>query len=569
MTASTLSITGCQRPRIMSVPYACSRAAGDEAADLAEKAGLHLDDWQRWGLQQTMGTLEDGRWAAFEVGIEVSRQNGKNAILEARQLSGLFLLGESLLIHTAHEFKASSEHFLRMRRLIESKDWLHSKTAAIRTSHGDEAIEMRPTPTIIFGARGTQIRKSVAPRLRFIARSRGSGRAFTCDCLFYDEAMILSAEQVGASLPTLSAVPNPQVWYTGSAGMPDSTQLDLVRKRGLAGNSRSLVWLEWSIDPHNDMCRPGCTRHDEREDPRSWAKANPGLGIRISLEHVTRELEGMPAKEFDRERLGVGDWPPDELGWAVIPEEVWEACAAEDPPRAPRIAVAADVTPDQAAATVAIAGLAEFPAAPGRPAGQRKTVVEIGQDSQGRDDHRAGTDWVIPRILELKSRQRVAAVIIDKGGPAASLLVAAENAGLTVITPSLNDIAQAYAQFTKGVATGSLVHLGQPDLRTAVAGAARREIGDGLYSWTRKATSVDISPLCAATFAAWAASKYARPYDVLGSIAGVTPEGAPQDGQPPAQGWEQPGWDGSGWDGSGWDGAQPPGWDGSGQWPAP
>jgi hypothetical protein len=568
MTVTTAGeILGVQRPRIASIPYACSHAAGEEARDLARSAGLGLDDWQEWSLLQTMGTLENGMWAAFEIGIECPRQNGKNQIAEARQLAGLYLLGEELLLHTAHEFKAASEHFLRIRTLIESTDWLLSKTAAIRTSHGDETIEMRPTPTIIFGAKGVQVRKSVAPRLRFIARSRGSGRAFTCTCLFYDEAMILSSEQVGASLPTLSAVPNPQVWYMGSAGMPDSTQLDLIRKRGVSGTSTSLVWLEWSIDPHTDMCRAGCRLHDDRDNPLSWAKANPGLGIRISVEHVAREMDGMPEAEFDRERLGVGDWPPDEMGWAVIPEDIWKGCQVFDPPRPKRFVVAADVTPDQTAATIVIGGLVDigqqidrYGQAPVQVGKIRHTLLEIGTSPDGLPDHRAGTDWVIPRILELKARHdiKLAAIVIDKNGPAAVLLTAAEQAGLTIISPNAAETAQATVQFYS--ATGAsrregqavvpaahpLAHLGQGDLDKSVAGAARHDVGDGLFRWTRKATTVDISPLCAGTLALWAAQKYGRPYDPLKSIGGLTPGGQqPQQDSPgpaPAAAADPYGW---------------------------
>jgi phage terminase large subunit-like protein len=326
-------LIGDQRPRLSCIPQSASSAAGQEATDLSRQAGLRLDDWQSWAVEQAMGTRTDGRWSAFEVGILVSRQNGKNAILQARQLAGLFLLGESLLIHTAHEFKAANEHFRRMRDLVESQSWLMSKVRphGIRTSHGDEAIELRSTPTLIFGHKGTQIRRSVAPRLRFLARSRGSGRSFTCDCLFYDESMILTDEEVGASLPTLSAVANPQVWYTASAGYPDSTQLNRVRNRGINGSDNSLTWLEWSINEHHEMCLPGCREHDEPDSVHSWAKANPGLGIRISVEHVTREFVKMSPAEFRRERLGVGDWPADEFGWAVIPEAVWNACTWREP----------------------------------------------------------------------------------------------------------------------------------------------------------------------------------------------------------------------------------------------
>jgi hypothetical protein len=50
------------------------------------------------------------------------RQNGKDAILEARELAGLFLLGERLLIHSAHQFDTSLEHFRRLLFLIENTD---------------------------------------------------------------------------------------------------------------------------------------------------------------------------------------------------------------------------------------------------------------------------------------------------------------------------------------------------------------------------------------------------------------------------------------------------------------
>jgi hypothetical protein len=85
-------------------------------------------------------------------------------------------------------------------------------------------------------------------------------------------------------------------------------------------------------------------------------------------------------------------------------------------------------------------------------------------------------------------------------------------------------VGQAFGQFFTLCADRKLAHgppdgpAGQPDMRAAVAGAQRREIGDGQYAWARKATPVDISPLCAATLAAWAAHKFGRGYDVLKSV---------------------------------------------------
>jgi hypothetical protein len=63
------------------------------------------------------------------------------------------------------------------------------------------------------------------------------------------------------------------------------------------------------------------------------------------------------------------------------------------------------------------------------------------------------------------------------------------------------------------------VHRDQPDLRKAVAAGVQRNVGDGQHAWARRDTSADISPLCAATMACWAARKFGGGYDVMRSIA--------------------------------------------------
>lgn len=120
---------GAQRPRIESVPPSDS-TVGPEAVQLAAEAGLFLDPWQAHVLE-CMLALRDGRWAAFEAAIVVPRQNGKNSILEARELAGLFLLGERLIIHSAHQFDTSLEAFRRILFLIETTT---SFTVALRAS---------------------------------------------------------------------------------------------------------------------------------------------------------------------------------------------------------------------------------------------------------------------------------------------------------------------------------------------------------------------------------------------------------------------------------------------------
>lgn len=64
-----------------------------------------LDEWQRFALDCMLGERADGKWAAFETALIVPRQNGKGSVLEARELAGLFLFGEQLILHSAHEFQ--------------------------------------------------------------------------------------------------------------------------------------------------------------------------------------------------------------------------------------------------------------------------------------------------------------------------------------------------------------------------------------------------------------------------------------------------------------------------------
>lgn len=65
---------GAQRPRVESVPeFAETHAA--LAISLTELAGKHLDEWQRYVLEGALGVRGGGRFSAFEVALNVPRQN--------------------------------------------------------------------------------------------------------------------------------------------------------------------------------------------------------------------------------------------------------------------------------------------------------------------------------------------------------------------------------------------------------------------------------------------------------------------------------------------------------------
>ena len=105
MTSQQNELLGSQVPTHLVVPPSAVSSAGAEAVELAALAGLFLDPWQELVLQSALSERADGKWAALEVGLVVPRQNGKGSILEARELAGMFLLGEELILHSAHVFK--------------------------------------------------------------------------------------------------------------------------------------------------------------------------------------------------------------------------------------------------------------------------------------------------------------------------------------------------------------------------------------------------------------------------------------------------------------------------------
>lgn len=110
-------LLGSQTPRVSWSPPRVS-TLGVEAVDLCAAAGLFLDPWQQFVLDEMLAFRADGKFSAMEVAAVIPRQNGKGACLEARALAGLFLLDERLILFTAHQFKTAREHFRRIVGLV-------------------------------------------------------------------------------------------------------------------------------------------------------------------------------------------------------------------------------------------------------------------------------------------------------------------------------------------------------------------------------------------------------------------------------------------------------------------
>lgn len=396
-----------------------------------------------------------GQWAAYEVDVTVGRQNGKGALLEARELSGIEIFGNRLIIHTAHELKTAEEARLRMEQLCEASQDLDRQVKRVVRTNGKEAIEFRN------GA-----------RIKYAARSKGSGRGFAgADLVVMDEKMFLRSEAMAALLPTLSASPDPQVWYMGSAHFPDSDQQMALRQRMLAGDDPELAAFEWSVGEADDDV--------DLDDRDLWAIANPALGYRMSERFLARERGALEDADFAREHLGIGGGGKRS---AVIPPGVWAGLKDSKPPRLRLPQFAVDVTPDRARASLAVAGA--------RPDG--KVHLELVANDRG-------TSWVVDlAVSEIGSSD--ATVVIDASSPAGSLIPEFSKAGIEPLIVSSREMGQACGGFLDDVTNSRLTHYGQPPLNVAVDAARKRPLGDA-FAWHRKDPNIDISPLVAVTLA--------------------------------------------------------------------
>jgi hypothetical protein len=114
-----------------------------------------------------------------------------------------------------------------------------------------------------------------------------------------------------------------------------------------------------------------------------------------------------------------------------------------------------------------------------------------------------GTDRAVATVVELKRASIVVGVALDASSPTRSLLQPLEAAGIAVLALPTTDAAVAHAMLRDQLAAGRLRHGGSPELERAVRAADIRPVG-GQAAWQRRGTTVDLSPLAAASLALFA-----------------------------------------------------------------
>jgi hypothetical protein len=459
--------------RLVVKPEGIKTTGWHDVEIVCKRMGLEYDEWQKGVGRIALAKRANGNLAAMigGVGMSLPRQVGKTHIMAGIIFALCVLRPGTLVIWSAHHSKTHEETFLAMQGFAE-RHKVRPFVSKVYTGSGDEEVRFHNGSRILFGA-----------------RERGFGRGIPgVDILVFDEAQILSERALDAILATMNVSRFGLAFYTGTPPRPDDMSESFARMRAeaYAGTLKDAAWIECGADPDADP--------DDREQ---WAIANPSFPNRTPAESILRLRGKLTEDSFKREALGI--WNP-AASKGVIPGQSWMDQEDQASIAAGRFALGIEVGPDLAWASVAFAGQ--------RPSDDWHIELDDDQHTRGR-----GVAWLTPSIENLVAKNpEIRAVVADVGGPIKPLLLERNGRyflkrddgtlGVEITPMKVAELGAGCSLVLSGIVTGSLFHIGQPQLTAAALAAGKRPLGDtAMWVWSRKAAESDITPIQAATYA--------------------------------------------------------------------
>lgn len=326
------------------------------------------------------------------------------------------------------------------------------------------------------------------------------------DLGWLDEAWVHDDTRAEGSMrPAMLTRWQPQLWIVSMVPGPtrakttSSSFLRAKQRRGRAlveaGATGGTAYFEWSsplgLPPGDPATWFGCMPALCPAGPP--CRCDPAGTWRHTVfeRAIARDFDKMDLADFTAEYLG---WWPDEVEgkrWLVISEQEWRNRRRPGATFAGKVAFGVYVTPARDWAAIAAGG--------GRDGGGR--LVEVLVDADGVVDHRPGTTWLLPRLVELDQRHQPAVIVTNDR----ALADQADKHGLQVVHRAVaGDEASAAAMLFDGIAgaQADVGHLGQPELDAAVALACKRKAGGG-WVWEPVEDGADISCAGAASLGLW------------------------------------------------------------------
>lgn len=479
---------GRQEPRRAYRNGETSYTEAEDAIALGEDLGISPFPWQRSILADWCACDADGKPAYVTCGLDVPRQNGKNAALEVYELYRLAVCGWHVL-HTAHRVKTAKKSFMRLVRYFtdERHPELVQLVERIRRTNGEEAIFLKNGASI-----------------EFIARTNGTARGFDdIQLVVYDEAQELTDTQYDAIAYTLAAssTGERQILYMGTPPNERSagTVFARVRKSVLDGGMRRMCWASWACEK---LPSKGCAFADILDE---IYESNPSMGYVLDEGYTESEFAGAKGNisGFAHERL---DWWSGSSASSAIDEALWLSLAVprSQVPTTGKKAFGVKFSPD--GSQIALCAC--------RLQGDGSAYVEhIGQGTLSD-----GLSWLTDFLCTEKMADTTAAVAVDGRSGSAALLDRLRGwyPRQALYATSTRDVVAATSMFSQALIDKSITHWdggeddGQQALDASALEARKRPIGsDGGWAYGGDSST----PIEAAVIAYWAAKMTKRDPD--------------------------------------------------------
>jgi phage terminase large subunit-like protein len=456
--------------------------AGPDLESFARFAGsLTLDSGARFTLAEFQRWLLEPHFAgARESVLSTPKGQGKSTLLGALGLYALLSEPESdVVIAAAARDQAS-------------------------VLLGQAAGFARRSPALSRRLRATR-REVHCParsgRLRVISADANTGDGLIPSLVLADELHRWRSADLYETLQTALAKRGGRMLTISTAGIREESPLWPIRERALELNvDRKGVRLSADSDDGSFALRELSAPDDvDWRDLDIAEQVNPLTG----REALAQRLASPTQNERSWRRFTLNQWLEPAADEAVISPDEWEGLLDTSIGQPDGIlCFGVDVSLERDIASIAVAGWVG-----------EKVLVQVIESG-------LGVGWVPERLVKLTEARSSLPVIIDGIGPSGALAPRIEEWDVPLRTTTTREFAQSFASFLDLVREDRLRHRGDPPLTHAVQGAATRPLSDS-RAWSRKASLNDVSPLVAASLAAWGLT-------TLGPVRGEAFLGTPE-----------------------------------------
>lgn len=441
---------------------------GPAVGKIAAAMGTPLMPWQQLVADVAGEVLPSGRFRHPLVVISVPRQSGKTTLVQALGVHRALAGHRRRVWYTAQTGKDAAEKWQEMVDVIRADGSpLRELTLKERKTNGKESLPFvtgstfAPHPPTKDGLHGKQSDLNLIDEAW--AHSEPDGRAL-----------------MQAIVPTQTTRPARQTILLSTVGDASSAWFHRYVDRA-AGGDAGVALFDWGVD-----------REIEADDLDAIAAAHPAYGFtldRQALVDAKNQIEGDGefVRAYGNLRTGAAE--------RTISVPAWTAGATLDPiPLDAIVAFGVAVAEDRSDAAIAVGAMVN-----GKP------TFEI-------IDHRPGTAWAVPRLLQLVGKWRRAgrqpAVAIDRIGPAGNVAAEAEKAKIelvqlntALVAAGVDDVLARTVEQHKLGEPARLAYRPHDGLDAAVAVAVVRNSGDGGKLWSRRGSIGSIATLEAMTLA--------------------------------------------------------------------